>query len=295
MSAHASLVERLGLKAQDRALIVNCDDVGMCHAENLASFEALTSGIATSATVMMPCPWVTEVARFKKEHPTADLGVHLTFTSEWEVYRWRPVLGLGAPSLISPEGTMWGDNDDVWKHATPEDLYREGRAQVELALALGLDPTHLDNHMGSIQLNIKLAEIYARLGKEFNLPLRLASDRLYALFGAPGHRKLYDDAGVLGPDELVYPGDLPVPEPEDPAGVPDFYAKVLGSLKPGTVTELYLHAAKDGPELESIAHSHRRRQADYEWLISPQARKLVEDLGIKLIGYRALRDLQRGK
>lgn len=292
----ASLVERLGFRPGDKVLIINADDLGMCHAENVATFEALLDGVATSATVMMPCPWVPEVVEWKKQHPEADLGVHLTLTSEWKRYRWGPLLGREVvPSLVDEQGYMWEDCEPLWEHVNPDEAYRECRAQVEMAIRLGLDPTHLDNHMGSLQTHPKLWRVYFRLAKEFNLPVRMASEELYAMFGAAGRRAEYGKAGIVGPDVLLHGPAIPFPEPKSPQEVPAYYEKILRSLKPGTVTELYLHCAKDGPELQHIAGSHARRQADYEWLVSPRTRRLIEELGIKLIGYRPLRDLQRGK
>lgn len=289
-----SLVERLGFGPTDTVLIINCDDFGMCHAENLATMEALTGGVATSATVMMPCPWVPEVVAWKQEHPEANLGVHLTLTAEWSRFRWQPILGRElVPSLIDEQGYMWEDCEPLWEHADGDEAYRECRLQVERAIELGLDPTHLDNHMGSLQLHPELWQVYFRLAKEFDLPLRLASQELYAMMGAGDRRAEYEKAGVLGPDVLMFGPVIPFEEPDSPADVPAYYEKILRALKPGQVTELYLHCALDGPELQAISGSHARRQADRDWLVSPATRQLIDELGIKLISYRPIRELQR--
>ncbi len=288
------LVEKLGFQATDKVLIINCDDFGMCHAENLATFEALTDGVATSATVMMPCPWVPEVVAWKKGHPEASLGVHLTLTAEWSRFRWQPVLGRAlVPSLVDEQGYMWKDCEPAWEHVDADEAYRECRAQVERAIELGLDPTHLDNHMGSLQLHPELWQIYFRLAKEFDLPLRMASQELYAMLGAGDRRAEYEKAGILGSDVLMFGPAIPFEEPDSPEGVPAYYEKILRSLEPGKVTELYLHCAIDGPELQAISGSHARRQADRDWLVAPETRKLIEELGIKLISYRPIRELQR--
>lgn len=294
-STHAAtLVERLGFQPTDKGLIINCDDVGMCHSENMASFDALTKGVATSATVMMPCPWVPEVVEWRKQHPEADLGVHLTLTAEWGRYRWGPLLGRElCPSLVDDQGYMPRDNEPLWTKVKADEAYRECQAQVEMAIRLGLDPTHIDNHMGSLQTHPELWKVYLRLGREFNLPLRLASKELYALMGQPKQREEYDKAGVLGPDVLMYGPEIPAKEPDTPAGAPAYYEQILRSLKPGMVTELYLHCGYDDVELQNIAGSHARRQADHDWLVSRETRKLIDDLGIKLIGYKALKELQR--
>jgi predicted glycoside hydrolase/deacetylase ChbG (UPF0249 family) len=289
-----SLVEQLGFQPTDKVLIINCDDLGMCHAENVATFECLTQGVATSATVMMPCPWVPEVVQWKKEHPEANLGVHLTLTAEWSRYRWPGVLGRELTrSLLDEQGYLPRDCEPLWEHVNLDEAYRECRAQVERAIELGLDPTHIDNHMGSVQLHPELWRVYLRLGQEFDLPLRLASEELYALMGAAGQRAEYTKAGVLGPDVLIHGPAITAKEPEGPADVPRFYAEILRSLKPGTVTEVYLHCGIDGPELQAIAGSHAMRQADHDWLCAPETRQLLDELGFKLISYRPIRDLQR--
>lgn len=293
-AAGQTLVEKLGYGPTDKVLIINCDDFGMCHAENLATMEALTDGVATSATVMMPCPWVPEVVAWKKEHPEANLGVHLTLTAEWSRFRWQPVLGRQlVPSLVDEQGYMWRDCEPLWEHVDADEAYRECRAQVERAIELGLEPTHLDNHMGSLQTHPELWKVYFRLAQEFDLPLRMASEELYSMMGAAGRKAEYDKAGILGPDILMHGPAIPAEEPESPDEVPAYYEKILRALKPGAVTELYLHCAIDGPELQAISGSHARRQADRDWLVAPETRKLIDDLGIKLTSYRPIRELQR--
>ncbi len=290
-----SLVERLGHAPTDKLLIINCDDFGMSHAENQATFDSLVNGVATSATVMMPCPWVPEVARWRKDHPGAGLGVHLTLTSEWSGYRWAGVLGRELiPSLLDDDGYLPRDNEPLWEKADVDEAYAECRAQVERAIAMGLEPTHLDNHMGSIQTSAELWPIYLRLAEEFDLPVRMADAGLYAAMGEGGRRDIYADKGILGPDVLIHgPWPLDITPADGLDDVPRYYNDVLRWLKPGTVTELYLHTGIDGPELQAISGSHERRQADRDWLCAPETRALIDELGITLINYRPIRELQR--
>jgi predicted glycoside hydrolase/deacetylase ChbG (UPF0249 family) len=149
-----SLAERLGYKPTDKILIINGDDTGMCHAANLATIESLEKGLMRSATIMVPCPWFPEIAAYAKQNPEKDFGIHLCHTSEWGRYRWGPVTDREkVPGLLDADGYLWQGVEDVYKHAKPEEALVEARAQIKRALAAGIDVTHLDSHMGTLQLN----------------------------------------------------------------------------------------------------------------------------------------------
>src|SRR5262245_32654849 len=185
-----SLAERLGYKSTDKLLIVNGDDVGMCHSANMATIEALEKGLMRSATIMVPCGWFPEIAAYAKGHPEKDFGIHLCHTSEWSKYRWGPVADRSqVPGLIDPEGYLWKDISGVYAHSTPEQALIEGRAQIKRALAFGVDVTHIDSHMGTLQLNIEYVKIYQQLAVEFDLPVRMASQQTLASFGQPKLRE----------------------------------------------------------------------------------------------------------
>src|SRR5207237_4440507 len=146
-----NLAERLGHPADSKLLIVHADDLAVAHSVDSASFDALEKNAVTSASILVPCPWLTEVADYAKAHPDADLGLHLTLTSEWKTYRWGPVESKhNVASLLDPVGTLWSQTALAATNAKPEEAEREIRAQVERALALGIHPTHLDTHMGSL-------------------------------------------------------------------------------------------------------------------------------------------------
>ena len=180
----ASLAERLGYKATDKLLIINGDDAGMCHTANLATTECLEKGFMRCATIMVPCPWFPEIAAYAKGQPDKDFGVHLCHTSEWGKYRWGPVAPCDqVPGLVDPEGYLWRDVPDVYAHATPEQALVEGRAQIRRALAAGVDVTHCDSHMGTLQLNPEYVKTYLQLAFEFDLPVRMASQETLARLG----------------------------------------------------------------------------------------------------------------
>src|SRR5256886_1113783 len=146
-----TIAERLGYPAGAKLLILHADDLGAAHSIDAASFDALDKGTISSASIMMPTPWVTEVAAYAKAHPNADLGLHLTLTSEWATYRWGSVEAKGkVASLLDSAGNFPSEDGPVATVANPVEVEREIRAQIERALSLGIHPTHVDSHMGSL-------------------------------------------------------------------------------------------------------------------------------------------------
>ncbi len=283
------LAERLGYRAGDRLLIINGDDAGMCHAANAGTLECLEKGLMTSATIMVPCPWFPALADYARRHPHLDFGVHLTHTAEWRFYRWGPVAPRDqVPGLVDPEGYLWRSVQEVYAHATPEQALIEGRAQIRRALAAGVDVTHLDSHMGTLQLDPRYLEVYRTLALEFDLPVRMASQATLEKFGQPGLRARFAADGLVFPDHFIYE-ELQ----SEPADVKGFWLRVLRNLQPG-VTELYIHAALPTEELRAITGSWKTRGEEYQvFTYDADLRRAIEEQGIIRIGYRPLRELQR--
>lgn len=276
----STLNERLGFSAEDRLLIVNCDDLGMCHSANEGVYDALRNGFATSATLMVPCPWAREAAaRYRGE----DVGVHMTLTAEWELYRWGPI--TQAPSLLGGDGGFPRTIADVWDHADMDEARRELRAQIERAILWGFDVTHLDSHMGTLQLRPEFFDVYLDLAVDFDLPLRLSGRSTQELVGFP-FRDLADVESVISPDHLVlYPG----------VGGRAAFEKLLADMRPG-VTEIFLHPATDHAELRALAPDWEARVDDHLLLTADDGiRAALDRWGVQLIGWRELRDLQRAR
>jgi predicted glycoside hydrolase/deacetylase ChbG (UPF0249 family) len=295
LTTHAAekrpLAERLGYKATDKLLIVNGDDVGMCHAANVATIEALEKGLMRSATIMVPCPWFPEIAAYAKDHPASDFGIHLCHTSEWRKYRWGPVAEREkVPGLIDPDGYLWREVEQVYAHATPEQALIEARAQIKRALAFGVDVTHLDSHMGTLQLNAEYMKVYLQLAVEFDLPVRMASQETLARFGQDKLRDAFAAKGILFPDYFVY--DELKDESKDVKG---FWLNIVKNLKPG-VTELYIHAALPNEELQAISGTWATRGKEFEVFTHDEdMKRTVAEQKIVLIGYKPLRELQRSE
>jgi len=273
-----TLAERLGFAPDDRVLIINCDDLGSTYAANLGCYDALREGVATSATLMVPCPWAREAAaRYLGE----DVGVHLTLNAEYDLYRWGPI--THAPSLLDGDGGFPRTIEDVWEHADLDEVRRELRAQIERAILWGFDVSHLDSHMGTLQLRPEFFDVYLDLAVEFQLPLRLSGKSSEHLIGFP-FRRLAAEEGVLFPDHLVHIRGV---------GSRRTVERVLFELRPG-VTEIYVHPAVDTPELRALAPDWAARTDDHDLVVHDRGlRTLIERSGVQLIGYRQLRDLQR--
>ena len=283
-----SLAERLGYRATDRLLIINGDDAGMCHPANLGTIECLEKGLMRCSTIMVPCPWFPEIAAYAKEHPEKDFGIHLCHTAEWGKYRWGPVASANlVPGLVDPQGYLWRSVVEVYAHATPEQALLEGRAQIRKALAAGVDVTHLDSHMGTLQLDPRYVSAYLQLAVEFDLPVRMASAETLARAGFPELRGQFAAKGILFPDHFVYE-ELK----DESKNVKRFWMDIVAHLQPG-VTELYIHAAVPTDELKVITGSwSTRSQEAVVFTHDEDMRRLVADQGIILIGFRSLRELQ---
>jgi hypothetical protein len=182
LAADATYAERLGWKAGDRVVIIHVDDAAMSHESNVGALRSIREGVASSTSVMIPCPWVPEFAAELRKTPTIDAGLHLTLTAEWDVYCWGPLTGKpAAPGLVDPRGCLWPDVASVVQHATPDEVEAEIRAQIKRARELGFEPTHLDSHMGTLFATPELLERYIKVGVEERIPIMFPGGHRTAL------------------------------------------------------------------------------------------------------------------
>jgi predicted glycoside hydrolase/deacetylase ChbG (UPF0249 family) len=283
-----SLAERLGYKPTDRLLIVNADDVAMSHEANAATIDGMENGQITSGSIMVPCPWFAEIAHYAREHPNADFGLHLTHTSEWKRYKWRPLSDASVvPGLIDTLGNLWPSIEEVYENASPEQAEVEIRAQIELALKAGIDVTHLDSHMGTLQFDPTYHEVYLKLAKEYDVPMRVASQETLDAFGMVGRRERVREDGVLFPDYMIYQ------ERKEGEITRDYWKRMIASLKVG-VTELYIHPAKESDALKRMTNRWETRVDEYRLFTNDvEMMAVLKRSEVILIGWRALRELQR--
>ncbi len=279
-----TLVERLGYPRDAKLLIVHADDLGAAHSINSASIKALESGLVSSASIMVPCSWLPEIAAYARAHPEVDFGVHLTLTSEWTLYRWGPVLGKGrVPSLLDGSGYLYPLESEAAAHMDVREVEAEIRAQIARARALGIQPTHLDSHMGTLYQSKALFETLLRVARENKLPFRVSQEWFS---GAPFMPSL------LGPDDVVLDRTISI----EPSVAPDdwsrFYTNEIKNLRPG-VTDMIVHLAFADEEMKGISFGHPNwgaewRQRDFDFVTSDAFRRLLKDNNVKLITWREI-------
>lgn len=285
-----TLAERLGYDADAKLLIIHADDIGMAHSVNQASLHALREGLVNSGSIMVPCPWFPEIAAYVRDNPDLDLGLHLTLTSEWNHFRWGPVLPADqVPTLLDSLGFLHATEQAAAQRMDPREAEAEIRAQVERAIAFGVRPTHLDSHMGTLFQTPDLFEAYLRVGRDYQIPVLLPADPMRA--EAPQLMALLQPEDIVI-DRLVSitPG---VPADEWEA----YYAGLVESLEPG-VTQIIVHVAYDDAEMRAATVDHPDygaawRQRDFDTFTNPLLKRLLEEHGVRLITWREIGALLR--
>ena len=284
----------LGYPADARLLIINADDLGMCHAVNEAICRALKDGLVRSTSLMVPCPWMNHAARFLADHPEIPFGIHLTAISEWADYRWGPVtarekvpslLDKGLPGQSLPRQGRYFYNFEQMPEFLAQvklgELEMEFRALIEVVLAAGLRPTHLDWHCLRIGDRADIFDLMLRLAREYRLALRVAGRSwIEKLQGRGFPTNDYDFLDSYGLD------------PVDKAAR---YAELLREL-PAGLSEWAVHPGLDSSELLAIElGGNHIRQTDFDFLTSQQAKDIVREEGIILLDYRALQAVWKEK
>ena len=295
----------------EKYLIINADDFGVTRSANMAVYDLLKKGSITSATIMAPCSWAAEAARFAKSHPEYAIGVHLTTTSEWDGYRWGPVSVGNNDSLRDEEFCFYHRVKQFEENAKLDQVEAEIRAQIEKLKAMGLTPSHLDNHMGTLygiktgrfELLEKTLEIAAEYGLPFRMPRALADESFdNTMLGIAMPPELVrgalqkivalaDAKGVITPDYLI-PGEWSGPQCESYENYKEYIYELYRTFREG-VTETYIHPALETDELKGTTGVWQRRVWEYKLFSEPQTLQHIEALGIKLINYRDLYNMRR--
>ncbi len=295
-----------------RYLIINADDFGMCRSANLAVYDLFEKGGITSATIMAPCPWAKEAAIWAAKNPQYAVGLHLTTTSEWGNYRWAPVAD-GVPSLKDEEGFMWHESDQFEAHAELSDVRKEINAQYDRLHQFGFNPSHFDNHMGSLYgvatgrfelLSLTIEECAKHGGMPFRFPSKFTDEQFgnemldinvpkEVVMGLLDPMiKGANEAGVAILDYLM-PGDWNGPQSESYENFREYIFEKYRAFPDGII-ETYIHPVIETEEVKGICGSWQRRNWEYKLFSDPKTLEFIKSQGIELINYRDLKKMRFG-
>ena len=294
----------------DKYLIINADDFGMNHSSNIAVMDLFEKGGITSSTIMTPCPWAKEAGKWAAAHPEYAVGVHLTFTSEWGNYRWGPVAHNNTESLRDEEDFMYYESDGFEKNCVLSEVEGEIRAQIARFKSFGVEPSHLDNHMGSLYgIETGRFEILTKtleLAGEYGLPFRFPGTFVPEMFKNETldvkidvsviegvFNQVLDYAKSLGvamPDYLI-PGEWNGPQNDSYENFKEYIYELYRSF-PNGVTETYIHPSFECDELKAITGVWHRRVWEHKLFSDPQTLQHIKACGIELINYRDLKKIK---
>ena len=286
-------------------LIINADDFGMCKAANIATMELLEMGGISSATIMMPCSWAVDACKWTAQHPEYAIGLHLTLTSEWGKYRWRPVAPEGVASLVDEFGYMYPENDEFEENCDIDEVETEIKAQIALAKKFGVEPSHLDNHMGCLYglngntevlpLTFKICgelgyafRMFRKIKKE-NIPKSLPVDNSEEMANmlVGGICRLADSYNVPLGDHLLF-----THWDEKLRSSYEYFREWelnrLANIEDGEITEIFIHPSIECDELKGITSNWQARVWEHRLFSDPETRKYLESQGVVYINYRDL-------
>lgn len=275
------VLRRLGYSKRAKLLIIHADDLGLSSSENEASIEAMKHGSVNSGSVIAPCLKFQEIVNFSKSNPQADIGIHLTITSEWGSYKWRPILPTNeVPSLVDSDGYFFDNHINLLSQFNAKDIEKEFRAQINLVIESGIVPTHLDTHMFTAFRNPNIQNIYISLGKEYNVPVLLNKDKSFLNFNL---------------DKEILVNELYIAKSVDyTRGLDNFYRKILQSLKSG-LNSILVHTAYNNTEMHNITQNEVNygsiwRQADFDFFTSEDCKQIIKNKNIQLITWREIKN-----
>jgi len=315
--------EKLGWPKGARVLILHVDDAGMSHESNEGAEMAISQGVSTSTSIMMPCPWVSDFKKYLDKNPNTDAGLHLTLTSEWDNYRWGPLAGKETvPGLVDKEGCFASTVAAVYFKAKASEVDKEIRAQLDRAVTMGIKPTHLDSHMGTLFSRPEFLEKYLDLGIEKKIPVMFpggddlfyrAEARAATIANLKRQGKYIEGMTIPDPVELgkakdigamLWKNGLPVlddlhnssydwvmPDIENKSDkeirkwYTDHYIESIGRLSPG-LTMVIMHCTNPSPAFKYICDEGKKRKGDLLAMTDPRLRKFLKDNGFILTTWR---------
>lgn len=281
--------EKLGFPADKRVLILHADDIGMCYEANDAAKKYLAQGDIQSAAMMVPCPWFNEIANWYKEHPEHDMGLHLAMNSEWKWYRWPPVAGAAAvPGMVDPDGYLWDDVPKTMVKAKAEEIEKEIRAQIGRARSRGIEPSHIDTHMGTLYARPDYTAVYVKIAREYRIPAMMIEPTPYVIekFRKRGYPVTAKLADLLKDYDLPRLDDFDaVVEGKNYDEKKNNFYKQVRDLRPG-ITELIFHPSTLSEGLRHITGTWQQRAWEAQMFSDPEVKQFFEREGIQFTNWK---------
>ncbi len=291
--------EKLGYPQGKKVLLLHMDDSGMCPEANAAVEHYITNNQIMSTAVMMPCPSAVDFVKWAKSHPKADVGVHLTLTSEWKTYRWASVTEPSkVPGLIDPEGKLWHEVVQVVMHASAKEVETEIRAQIDKIKSLGFTPSHIDTHMGTLYGSAEYVKVFLKVAEEYHLPANVIN------LAVPAVAEKFKKEGYPINDQVIgLVGDYKLPQLDNFTSVPSGptyeekranFFNLVKALDPG-LTEIIFHPATLSDNLKSITNSWQQRVWEGELFADPKVQQFLKDEGIVITNWTEIMKRFEGK
>ena len=281
-----SIAEKLGYSEDDKLLVIHADDLGLEESVNSTSFESLKKNTVTSASVIMTTEKIDDVALFSNLNPTVDLGIHLTVTSEWKMHKWGGILqNKDIPSMLNSNNHFYWNKRKFTKFSNLDEVRNELQAQIDLAVSMGINISHIDSHEGALFFDPDVFKMYLNLAKRNNLlafvPIQ-ASVHFDENFPKPDHAIIFDqffmaEAGIK------------------PYEMEKYYLDIIDNLKPG-LSQIIVHFGLDNDKMKDITQGKTNygslwREIDYNVMNSEKFIKSLEENNIKLINYSDLKNV----
>ncbi len=286
--SNKNLAELLGYPRETKLLIIHADDMGLSNSVNSACIKAFDSKGITSGSIMAPCPWANDMIAYAKDHPGLDVGIHLTLTAEWDLYKWGGITPSDQiTSLLDSNNYFFPSVEELGKRVKAPEAEKEMKAQIDRVIRAGVKLTHIDTHMGSVLANPELIKIYLNLSDTYHLPVLFPRAYL-SWFPA-------DIAKSLGSKIFLLDNLFMLDEKSVTPNWIDAYKTALETLKPG-LNQIIVHLAVDNDEMKAIckgytAYGSAWRQHDLDVVTSPEFKDLLKQNHVVLIGWKQIRDL----
>jgi hypothetical protein len=283
--------EKLGYPVDSKVVMLHADDIGMCSEANEAVIPYLLNDQIQSAAAMVPCPWFNDIADWYKKHPEMDIGLHLTLTSEWKNYRWGPVSNPSSvPELIDPEGYLWRGVIDVASRTPVATIEKEVRAQIERAYERGINPGHIDTHMGTLYSKVEYTEAFFNIAMEYGIPANVIEF-------TPDRVQKFRKQGYPITARLIESGrKYTLPKLDDFSSVPDgknyqnkkeTFFDLIQNLEPG-ITEIIFHPSINTEGLKKITNSWQQRVWEAKMFSDPEVIQFLKNEGIIFTNWKEM-------